>query len=45
MTFVYVSGAGTGGRAMWAQVKKRAGGVATCARSARHRAAIVRSDP
>ena len=23
MTFVYVSGAGTGGRAMWAQVKKR----------------------
>src|ERR1700730_17930740 len=24
MTFVYVSGAGTGGKAMWAQVKKRA---------------------
>ena len=23
MTFVYVSGAGTGGKAMWAQVKKR----------------------
>jgi uncharacterized protein YbjT (DUF2867 family) len=23
MTFIYVSGAGTGGRAMWAQVKKR----------------------
>ena len=22
MTFVYVSGAGTGGKAMWAQVKK-----------------------
>ncbi len=24
MTFVYVSGAGTGGKAMWAQVKGRA---------------------
>ena len=23
MTFIYVSGAGTGGKAMWAQVKKR----------------------